>query len=57
MKNLVVLQKQEDGSILCQQITPKGKKWYLDGKEDEGMWEDGGTIVLDELEEILDREI
>ena len=57
MKNIVTLQKQDDGTILCQQITPKGKEWHLSDGEDEGMWEDGGTIVLDELEEILDREI
>lgn len=57
MKNIVVLQKQEDGNILCQQITPKGKEWYLTGEEDEGMWEDGGTIALEELEEILNKEV
>jgi hypothetical protein len=57
MKNIVVLQKNEDGYIECQQITEKGKKYMLDGKEDEGHWEEGGTILLDELEEILDRDI
>lgn len=56
MKNMVVLQKLDDGTIYCQQISPKGKE-YLKVYEDQGMWEEGGTILLDELEEILDKEI
>jgi len=57
MKNIVVLQKQNDGTIICQQITKKGIDYINDDKEEGGYWEEGGTIVLDELEEILDREI
>ena len=57
MKNIIVLQKEEDGSILCQQITEKGIEFYLGDNEDHEMWEDGGTITLDEIEEILNREI
>jgi len=57
MKNIVVLQKNEHGDIECQQITEKGQQFMLDGLEDEGHWDEGGTILLDELEEILDRDI
>lgn len=57
MNNMVVLQKTEDGTIYCQQIAEKGIEWINDGGVDEGMWENGGTITLDELEEILDKKI
>ena len=56
MKNMIVLQKLDDGSIYCQQLSTKGKE-YIKVYKDQGMWEDGGTITLDEIEEILDREI
>jgi len=56
MKNMVILQK-EDGAIYCQQITEKGKKFLENNEKDDGYWEEGGTITLDELEEILDKEI
>ena len=57
MKNIVMLQKQDDGTILCQQITKKGIEYIDADHEDHGYWEEGGTILLDELEKILDREI
>lgn len=57
MKNIVILQKQDDGTILCQQITKRGLKYAVSSTKDEGYWEEGGTILLDELEKILDREI
>lgn len=56
MKNIVLLYN-EDGNLYCQQITEKGKEYVEADLEDHGMWEEGGTIVLDELDEILDREI
>jgi len=58
MKNMVVLQKDEDGNIWCQQLTEKGIKFVenVDSEDDE-YWEKGGTIVLDEIEEILDKEV
>lgn len=56
MKNIVVLQKDDDGNIHCKQISEKGRE-YIKVYEDQGMWEEGGTILLDELDEILDREI
>jgi hypothetical protein len=56
MKNMIVLQKLDDGSIWCQQITVKGKE-FIKVYKDQGMWEEGGTIVLDEIDEILNREI
>ena len=56
MKNVIVLQKLDDGSIYCQQITEKGKE-YMKVYEDQGMWAEGGTILLEEINEILDREI
>jgi len=58
MKNMVVLYKTKDGKIYCQQITEAGIKLteaYMDNGEK--FWTDGGTIVLNELEEILDREV
>jgi len=59
MKNMVVLQKNEDGNIYCKQISEKGREFHLDptSEKDEGYWEDGGTILLEELEEILNKEI
>ena len=58
MKNVVILQKLEDGDIYCQQINKKGIEYMTDHKEEEEVyWEEGGTILLDELDEILDREI
>lgn len=57
MKNIVVLYKNEDGQIYCQELSPTGQKYVKDNIEDNGFWDDGGTIVLEELEEILDKEI
>jgi hypothetical protein len=58
MKNIVVLQKDEDGDIICQQVTKKGIKWMKkhEGEEDK-CWEDGGSILLDELDDILNIDI
>lgn len=62
MNNMVVLQKV-DGKLYCRQITLKGIN-AIDNDvfsdkvfENQGYWEDGGTILLEELEEILDREV
>lgn len=58
MKNIVLLQKDEDGHIECQQITPAGIKYMEDNAEiEDEYWDEGGTILLEELEEILDKEI
>lgn len=57
MKNVVILQKDDNGKIYCQQITKKGIEYMKETDVDNGYWEDGGTILLDELEEILDKEI
>jgi hypothetical protein len=58
MNNMVVLQKDEDGHIHCKQISEAGIEYHLTSEDGtNGMWEDGGTILLDELEEILDREV
>jgi uncharacterized protein YaaQ len=58
MKNVIALQKDEDGNIICRQLTQKGKEYAEEiGITDEGYWEDGGTILLEEIDEILDREI
>jgi len=57
MNNIVMLYKDEDDNIYCQQITQKGKEYVEADNDDHGMWEDGGTITMDDLEEILDREI
>ena len=58
MRNMVTLQKDKEGNVICSQITPKGKELVESEKEPNGYWEEGGTIVLkEELDEILDREI
>ena len=57
MKNIVILHKDEDGKIYCQQITQEGIEYINNQEEDNGFWEEGGTILLEELEEILDKEI
>ena len=55
MKNMVVLKKDEDGNIYCWQISEQGiEEW--ENEEDNDYWDAGGTILLDELEEILDKE-
>ena len=59
MKNVVVLQKV-DGDIYCQQVTKAGLEYMEQMAQDgldNGYWEEGGTITLDELEEILDKEV
>jgi len=58
MKSLVILYKDEEGLIYCHKLSKKGVAFYLDENSvDDGYWEEGGTIVLDELEEILDSEV
>lgn len=58
MKNIVLLYKTDDGNIYCQQVSEFGKKYILENQDEEQVyWEEGGTITLDELEEILDKEI
>ena len=58
MRNMVILQKDEDGNIICSQLSEEGKEFVEDGEEGEvDFWCPGGTILLEELEEILDREI
>jgi len=58
MKNIIILKKDENGNIFCRQITLKGKE--LTEKRafvKDNYWETGGTILLDEINEILDKEI
>ena len=57
MKNMVLLQKDDDGNIVCQQLSEKGRQYVKSDIEDGGYWEEGGTILLDEIDEILDKEI
>ena len=58
---MVVLYKTEEGDIYCSEITEKGlaavEAMNSGLEEDDGYWAQGGTIVLDELEEILDRQV
>jgi hypothetical protein len=58
MKNVVMLHKGKDGNIYCKEITKKGIEYVetFEG-EDPDYWDEGGTILLEELEEILDKEI
>jgi hypothetical protein len=60
MNNMVVLYKTEDGDLYCQQLSEEGIRYMKEDSEtdeDNGYWDDGGTIVLEELEEILDRQV
>jgi len=57
MKNIVFLQKNKDGSIYCSQLTQDGKHYIENNKKKNNYWEQGRTILLDELNEILDKEI
>ncbi len=57
MKNIITLQKDGDGNIYCSQVTEAGKEYAKLQKESSGYWENGGTITLDEIEEILDKDI
>lgn len=61
MKNVVILQKDEDGRIHCSQITKEGVEYAMNpdivAEKNVQYWEEGGFIELDELEEILDKEI
>jgi hypothetical protein len=58
MKSVVVLYKDEEGLIYCHKLSKKGVAFYMNkDSEDVGYWEEGGTIVLSELEEILDSEV
>lgn len=58
MKSVVVLYKDEDGLLYCHKLSKKGVDFYLDESSvDDGYWEEGGTIALNELEEILDSEV
>ena len=57
MKNMVVLYKNEEDHIMCHQINEEGMARLQDGRGNDVEWSDGGRIELDELEEILDREI
>ena len=58
MKSVVVLYKDEDGLIYCHKLSKKGVAFYMnEDSVDDGYWQEGGTIVLSELEEILDSEV
>jgi hypothetical protein len=55
---MVVLYKDEAGDIICRQLAQKGiDELKAGGEAGEDYWEEGGTILLDELEDILDKEI
>lgn len=58
MKNIVVLYKNEEDQIICRQLSEKGVAEAKEGgTAGEEYWDEGGAILLDELEEILDKEI
>jgi hypothetical protein len=58
MKNMVVLYKDDAGDIVCRQLAQKGiDELKAGGDAGEDYWEEGGTILLDQLEDILDKEI
>lgn len=55
MNRIVMLQKLEDGTIYCRRVESEYNTNISECGESP-YWEEGGTIVLDELEEILDHE-
>lgn len=59
MKNMVVLYKNDDGDLHCRQLTEEGRRHVRAERVEGGTvyWEDGGTVLPEELEEILNREI
>lgn len=59
MRNMVILYKDDDNMFFCRQLSPEGIDAVKASafSRGENYWEDGGTILLDELEEILDKEI
>lgn len=58
MKTFVLLQKQDDGTIHCRTLSEEGNKYiHSEGYDELEHWESGGTILIDELDEILDQEI
>jgi len=61
MKNIIVLQKQANGTIYCAEISEEGVKHMEEaleeGCEDPLYWKEGGTITIEEIEEILDKNL
>jgi hypothetical protein len=61
MNNVVILFKNEEGDLFCRQITKEGIKYMAESKKsgfaEPFYWEEGGTILMEELEEILDRQV
>lgn len=60
-RNMVVLFKTSDGQIYCKQITPEGLEaiggnFDKESEFEDIYWEAGGTITLDELDEILSKD-
>ena len=56
MNNMVVLQKTEDGQIYCRELSEKGVEFHNSDEEEEGYWDEGGTILMDELDKILSKQ-
>ena len=56
MNNIVVLQKTEDGQIYCQELSEKGMEFYNGNEAVDDYWDEGGTILLDELDKILSKQ-
>ncbi len=60
MKNMILLQKTEDGELYCREISQKGIEYYLDLKDDdqdEAYWELGQRVWISEIEKILDKDV
>ncbi len=60
MNNVVALWKTEEGELYCREISAKGIEHLMGATENEtdiadSYWKEGGTIVLDELMDILDK--
>lgn len=57
MKNIILIQLDDDGTIQCQEITPEGKQYMLDTEEDNNYWTEPKSIYLDEIEDLLQKEV
>ena len=55
MNNMIVLQKNDEGHIICWELSDKGVKLAQEDYPDEGLWEEPGRIEVEEIEEILNK--
>lgn len=60
MNNVVVLYKTEEGILHCRELSDKGRTHLEEintSGEDEGFWKEIKIIQLEDLDEILNKQI